>query len=137
MLRELFPIPCGDGFFFDDVKDMMGKKIIKSDVQELDDKYQVEMDLPGFTKEDVKIKIEDSRLNVQMLAGKEENVLARIGDCIQINTDTDITKGNTMMAVQADVGVKTSFMQKIADWADSEWNYDDMYMVQYKSVLGY
>ena len=76
-------------------------------------------------------------LNVQMLAGKEENVLARIGDCIQINTDTDITKGNTMMAVQADVGVKTSFMQKIADWADSEWNYDDMYMVQYKSVLGY
>lgn len=64
MLRELFPISCGDGFFFDDVKDMMRKKIIKSDVQELDDKYQVEMDLPGFTKEDVKIKIEDSRLVV-------------------------------------------------------------------------
>lgn len=76
-------------------------------------------------------------LNMQMLAGKEDNVLARIGDCVQINTKADITKAYTMIELQADVGVKTTFMRKIADWSSSEWKYDDTYTVQYKGILGY
>lgn len=76
-------------------------------------------------------------LNVQILVGYEENVLARIGDCVQINTSTDITKAYTMIELQADVGVKTTFMRKIADWSSSDWGYDDTYTVSYKSILGY
>lgn len=76
-------------------------------------------------------------LNIQMIAGKEENVLARIGDCVQVNTETDITEDYTMVEVQADVGVKTIFMRRIADWSSSDWEYGDSYTVKYKSILGY
>lgn len=76
-------------------------------------------------------------LNMQMLAGKEDTVLARIGDCVQVNTDADITKAYTMIEVQADVGVKTTFLRKIAGWSSSDWQHDDTYTVQYKSILGY
>ena len=67
----------------------------------------------------------------------EQNVLARIGDCIQVNTDTNIIKDFTMIEVQSNVGVKTTFMGKIADWASADWGYDNSYTVNYKSVLGY
>ncbi|MBQ6392438.1 MAG: hypothetical protein IJH60_02915, partial [Eubacterium sp.] len=76
-------------------------------------------------------------LNVQMLINKGPNVLARIADCIQSNTDTDITKDYTMIEVQADVGVQTTFMNKIAQWSSSDWAYGDSYNVNYKSILGY
>ena len=76
-------------------------------------------------------------LNVQMLVGKGPKVLARIADCIQSNTDTDITKDYTMIEVQADVGVRTTFMNKIAQWSSSDWAYGDSYNVNYKSILGY
>lgn len=76
-------------------------------------------------------------LNVHMLAGNENKVLARIGDCIQVNTDTDMTKDFTMIEVQSDVKVKTTFMRKISDWASAGWKYDDSYTVNYKSVLSY
>lgn len=76
-------------------------------------------------------------LNMQMLAGMEDNVLARIADCVQINTNTDITKAYTMIEIQADVGVQTTFMRKIADWSSSEWGYDNSYTITYKGILGY
>lgn len=76
-------------------------------------------------------------LNVQMIDGKEQNVLARIGDCIQVNTDTNIIKDFTMIEVQSNVGVKTTFMGRIADWASANWNHGDSYTVNYKSILGY
>nr|WP_027871389.1 DUF5702 domain-containing protein [[Eubacterium] cellulosolvens] len=82
-------------------------------------------------------------LNVQMLAGKENTVLARIGDCIQVNTGTDITEAYTMVEIEADVNVKTTFMKKIAGWSskerekESNWKYGDSYTVKYKSILGY
>ena len=77
-------------------------------------------------------------LNVRML-GDYTPVLARIGDCIQVNTgaDTDITKMYTMLSVQATVTNRTTFMRKIADWSGAEWQYGDSYSIDYKSVLGY
>lgn len=76
-------------------------------------------------------------LNIQMIAGKEDKVLARIGDCVQVNTNTDITKDYTMIELQANIGVKTAFLRKIAQWSSYDWEYDDVYTVNYKSVLGY
>ena len=65
MLERFFPTNCGDGLGFGGMMaDMLGKKVIATDVQELDDKYRIEMDLPGFTKEDVKIKMEECRLTI-------------------------------------------------------------------------
>lgn len=77
-------------------------------------------------------------LNVRML-GDYTPVLARIGDCIQVNTgaDTDITKLYTMLSVQATVTNRTTFMRKIADWSGTGWQYGDRYSIEYKSVLGY
>lgn len=77
-------------------------------------------------------------LNVRMLADYTP-VLARIGDCIQVNTgsDIDITKMYTMLSVQATVTNRTTFMRKIADWSGTGWQYGDRYSIEYKSVLGY
>ena len=52
-------------------------------------------------------------------------------------TNTDITKDYTMIELQADIGVKTAFLRKIAQWSSYDWEYDDVYTVNYKSVLGY
>ena len=77
-------------------------------------------------------------LNIKM-AANETAVLARIGDCVQVNTgsDIDITKMYTMLAVEASVTNRTTFMRKIADWSGAGWEYDDAYTIDYKSVLGY
>lgn len=77
-------------------------------------------------------------MNMTLLAGNESSVLARIADCIQINTKNDITKEYTMVSVQSKIKVKTVFMKSIADWSGASWNYDnDGYTVEYQSILGY
>ena len=42
------------------VKDMM-----KTDIRDVDGNYELEIDLPGFKKEDVKIHLKDGYLNIQ------------------------------------------------------------------------
>ena len=39
-------------------------KIMKTDIKEKKNKYVVEMDLPGYEKENIKIEIEDGYLNI-------------------------------------------------------------------------
>lgn len=82
-------------------------------------------------------------LNVSLLARKEAGavgILGRIADCIQVNKpDVDLMKGYTMLAVQADVKSRTTFMRKISDWGKGGgWSFpDDYYTIRYQSVLGY
>ena len=76
-------------------------------------------------------------LNTAMMASGYQPALARIGDCIQVNTDSDITKMSTMLSVEATVTNRTTFMRKIADWSGAGWQYGDSYSIDYKSVLGY
>ncbi len=47
------------------VKDMM-----KTDIRDVDGNYELDIDLPGFKKEDVKIQLKDGYLNIQ--ATREE-----------------------------------------------------------------
>ncbi len=49
-------------------------KIMKTDIKEEKDKYTIDIDLPGYNKEDVKISVENGYLNVQasMDSKKEE-----------------------------------------------------------------
>lgn len=48
-----------------------GKNMMKTDVKEMKDGYQLIMDLPGFTKDDVKVSLENGYLTIS--AAKELN----------------------------------------------------------------
>lgn len=77
-------------------------------------------------------------LNLNMLAGKEDAKLARIADCIQISTDFDLLKGYTMLAIQAKVKSRTTFMRKLSDMGMGSWTQpDNTYPILYQSILGY
>ncbi len=49
-------------------------KMMKTDIKEEKDRFLIDIDLPGYNKEDVKISVEDGYLNVQatMDSSKEE-----------------------------------------------------------------
>ncbi|HIU78145.1 MAG TPA: Hsp20/alpha crystallin family protein [Candidatus Avilachnospira avicola] len=55
-------------FSFPDIdKELYGKraqKIMKTDVKELDDAYEVMVDLPGFNKEDIHLELNDGNLTI-------------------------------------------------------------------------
>jgi len=70
---------------------------------------------------------------VSLLAGKEEEILARMADCIQINTDFDLLTGYTMLAIEAKVKVRTTFMRTISDLGSGGWTLpDNTYRVRYQ-----
>lgn len=79
-------------------------------------------------------------LVLSMMASGDKNVLARIADCIQVNTDYDLVKGYTMISMDAKVKSRTTFMRKISEMegGPGTWSYaDDFYTIHYQSVLGY
>ena len=79
-------------------------------------------------------------LNISILTGHESGVLGRIADCIQVNQPgVDLLNSYTMVAVQADVKCRTTFMRKISDWgASGAWGFPgDYYTIDYESILGY
>ncbi len=51
-----------------------GKNMMKTDVKETDSGYELEMELPGFTKDEVKVSLENGYLTVSAARGldKEE-----------------------------------------------------------------
>lgn len=57
--------------FFDDLlSDMNREEKMKCDIYEKDDKYFIEMDVPGYKKEDIKIEI--NKGNIVIRAEKQE-----------------------------------------------------------------
>lgn len=48
-----------------------GKNVMKTDIKETKDGYELEMDLPGFTKEEVTVSLENGNLTIR--AAKERN----------------------------------------------------------------
>lgn len=50
-----------------------GKNIMKTDIQEKDDSYLLEMDLPGFTKDEVKVSLENGYLTISAAKGLDED----------------------------------------------------------------
>ncbi len=63
LLEDMFKI---DPFFSEE-----GNKIMKTDIKESKDKYIIDVDLPGYEKEDIKIHIEDGYLNVEAKTNSE------------------------------------------------------------------
>lgn len=65
-------------------------KIMKTDIQEKDDKYLIDIDLPGYEKENIQLDVEDGYLTVHANIGsskeeKEEGKFVRkeryVGSC--------------------------------------------------------
>lgn len=77
-------------------------------------------------------------LNLNMFGSKEKTKLARIGDCIQINTGKKLQDGYTMLGIEAEVRARTTFLKKISDMGSGLWTMpDNTYPIQYQSILGY
>ena len=48
-------------------------KLMKTDIKELDDKYVIDVDLPGYNKEDIKISVENGYLVINASTNQEKN----------------------------------------------------------------
>ena len=48
-------------------------KLMKTDIKEKKDKYLIDIDLPGYEKEGIKIEIQDGYLTVHAKVDKEDN----------------------------------------------------------------
>ncbi len=48
-------------------------KVMKTDIKEKKDKYVIDMDLPGYEKDDIKIEIQDGYLTVHASVNKDES----------------------------------------------------------------
>ena len=49
------------------------KNIMKTDVKETDSEYELEMDLPGFKKDEVTVSLEDGYLTISAAKGLDED----------------------------------------------------------------
>lgn len=67
-------------------KHLYGKNashMMKTDVSETDTDYEVEMDLPGFKKDQINVKLEDGYLTVSAAKGRENDKKDRHGKVIR------------------------------------------------------
>lgn len=80
--ENLFDEFMNDFPFFDD-SDMRkaekklygrrGKNIMKTDIQEKDDEYLLEMDLPGFTKDEIQMSLDNGYLTISAAKGLDQD----------------------------------------------------------------
>ncbi len=65
-----------DGFAFPNIdKKLYGKhaaNLMKTDVKEKDDTYEVDIDLPGFKKDEIQIRLENGYLTVSAAKGMDK-----------------------------------------------------------------
>ena len=50
-----------------------GRNMMKTDIKERDDRYELEMDLPGFKKDEVKVALENGYLTISAAKGLDED----------------------------------------------------------------
>lgn len=76
-----------DDFGFPDVnKELYGKhakNVMKTDVRELEDGYEIIMDLPGFKKDEIEIMLENGYLNVSANKGLDKDESDKAGKYIR------------------------------------------------------
>lgn len=72
----LMPKIFDDDFFRDDFfdrKDRRSFNLMKTDIREDENSYLLEVDLPGYSKDDIKIDITDGYLTINAKVEKEDN----------------------------------------------------------------
>lgn len=58
-------------------------RVMLTDIREHDDHYEVEIDLPGFKKEDIKIELNGGYLNVSVSKGLDESQKNKEGHIVR------------------------------------------------------
>ena len=61
-----------DDFFDDSFFTRKDKNLMKTDIRETSDKYIVDVDLPGFNKENISLSLDNGYLNISAKVDKEE-----------------------------------------------------------------
>lgn len=62
-----------DDFFKDDFFTRRQPALMKTDIKEKNDKYVIEMDLPGYEKENINLTLENGYLEISASVVKEDN----------------------------------------------------------------
>ena len=62
-----------DNFFDDDFFPRKEHNLMKTDIREKKDKYLVDIDLPGFEKENIDLSLKNGYLNIHAKVNKEEH----------------------------------------------------------------
>ena len=84
MLPSIFSEDLFDGIFDDDFmrfpawgsRALYGKhakNLMKTDVRETDDTYEVDVDLPGFKKDELSVELKDGYLTIQAAKGLDKD----------------------------------------------------------------
>ncbi len=61
-----------DSMFNDPFFERHDAKLMKTDIKEQGDKYLVDIDLPGYEKDDIKVEVKDGYLTVHASVNKEK-----------------------------------------------------------------
>ena len=76
-----------DGFAFPDVsKELYGKHaktVMTTDVRELDNGYEIIVDLPGFKKDEIEVQLEDGYLTISAAKGLDKDETDKKGNYIR------------------------------------------------------
>ena len=62
-----------DDFFEDSFMPKKERNLMKTDIIEKKDKYLIDIDLPGFSKENIKLTLDNGYLNISAKVEKENN----------------------------------------------------------------
>ena len=83
MLPSIFGENMFDDFFDDFDREFFGrhnplygrraKNLMKTDIREHDDKYEIEMDLPGFKKDEISLDIKNGYLTISAAKGLDKD----------------------------------------------------------------
>lgn len=75
------------GFAFPDVdKQLYGKhaaNVMKTDVKETDDGYEVQVDLPGFKKDEINLQLQSGNLTISVTKGLDKDEKDKKGNYIR------------------------------------------------------
>lgn len=80
---------------------------IKTDIQDLGDRFKIEMDLPGYTKDEVKIKLENGVLVITATKSVDEDMESKTYICKERSVSTVCREFNVGAGVlESDVSAK-------------------------------
>lgn len=92
-MPSLFTENLFDDFFDEMDKDFFGKKnplygkhaqnMMKTDIREKDDSYELDVDLPGFKKDEIKVQLKDGYLTLSAAKGLDKDQQDKQGNYIR------------------------------------------------------
>ena len=94
MLPSIFGENLFDDFFSDPFGMMVpqgrdplygkhGKNLMKTDVRETENSYELDIDLPGFKKDEVNVELKNGYLTIQAAKGLDKDQSDKKGKCIR------------------------------------------------------